>query len=676
MGTTFDDLTSHTGSAKNTTPDGSTPESDGAVRDARAVSVSTEIPCLTDFWLPEDNENYAPAFNRAADFSRANQIGILVDTSCGVYQPVNISGAKFRCASGVIIRATGLNGSVLFRDNGTAEAELPIAAGVTSGDTAISTLTPHELIPGDWVLLTSQRSCAHADAGKDWQLGTVTDPESDYPYFAEPLQVMTVESTTTFTVTPIIFPDYRTDNTQETYSGPRTHSTIRKINFTTGTQFIGGRIVAPARASRMFDFLWSYMPIVDCEFDLADAPGQAVYSKYTYGAKCKAVIGRPFNWTMVLSHAQYNSVRDVSSWYGDYDIEERYGSQGYDQTYDDICAIHPRVRVKAYEPVESGCTTHGNTYGITIDAMVIGHKRQAVSNRARFANIRVTSIGEAGNNNADAISLGEWGQQNLRLVLDVKNCHFAVQFSLSQASIDDSPETVTGDITGTVANAVSVIQLGSRLTNGVKPGSYCIHDLQVNNCQYVVLGSSYWHGFHFERIAINGDPFGTERGTMFSFGDNSAFNSVRKVTADSISANSLVRTQGLTDAALNNAAFGLAVDVDWSTINLTNSATPPLDGSKAIMTATRVPDVVARSAFNRLIVLNLVNTSLARTLVLNTDSTFPVGAYMDLLNRGALSLLVSPGTGVILLGSTGPFGTNTRTRVTRIDETTYWIASL
>lgn len=127
---------------------------------------------------------------------------------------------------------TTSNQQIFYIKGSGLSTEIPLASDVSTGYTSISTSVNHGLNSGDIALLWSQRNALSESAG-DFRLGY---HQGSKCYFAEPVIIKATPSSTTLTLASgIIFPDYKTNNTQDTDTN-RTQSTISKINFVKNIQ--------------------------------------------------------------------------------------------------------------------------------------------------------------------------------------------------------------------------------------------------------------------------------------------------------------------------------------------------------------------------------------------------------------------------------------------------------
>lgn len=118
----------------------------------------------------------------------------------------------------------------VMRFQGTISAEKPIMANTTYGSEGLTVGSGHGLNVGDWIYIKSQRDSLGDAADDDWRLGYAT-PAAQGCFYAEFHQVREVFIENVSLSTPIIFPDYRTDNTMEGTAASRPTSTWQKVDF-------------------------------------------------------------------------------------------------------------------------------------------------------------------------------------------------------------------------------------------------------------------------------------------------------------------------------------------------------------------------------------------------------------------------------------------------------------
>lgn len=330
-----------------------------------------------------------------------------------------------------------------FAISGNTNSEIPLASNKTSGDTSISTTTPHGLSVGDDVLIVSQRVTAHEDAGEKWRLGETTG-SGNSPYFAEPLVVKSLSSSNTFvSSSPLIFPDYRTDKTLETSELARETSTIMKVNFQKNFSWVGG--IFKKNYGDLFYLTWTKFCTLDIEVVRGYGYGAEVTNLYTLKNNIKVKVTRPIDWVLESDHSDYNSIRDISTWYPKVYLDEENGSQGLDQTYRLYCSIYPKYEVRHVNSKEDAMTTHGNSYGATIDLYAANCALAAFRNRARYVTANIYSV-----NCGYGLRNSTYGTVDCTFNLQVLDCVINGVSFMSSGVTDLTPAVKNTSISGLI----------------------------------------------------------------------------------------------------------------------------------------------------------------------------------------------------------------------------------
>lgn len=484
---------------------------------------------------------------------RAN-VHLLVDDSATVDCSSNTASTAFSAPGGGV---------------GT---EVAIAANVTSGGLVITTVSPHGLAAGDWLLLKSQRACLHADAGR-WRLGETTSGTAS-PFFAEPLQVATVDSPTQVTVSsPIIFPDYRTDATAETYPSARPSATVAKITFVEGVRVSGGTWVKPgADGFNLLRLNWCYRPAVSIpDIQLGIWSGSGVYVNNCLLGRFDIGVSRPAGWGLRgIDHSAFNACKDVGAWYSDWRIEELNGCQGWDQSF--LSAQHPciapKLRMRAVNPLETGSTTHGACYGADVEVEAFSPKTCGFFNRAPFTRIKLRVHGE-GAGGSGGLILGGWGAVDT-LVHDshIDNVPYGIDVN-PVGSVDTAPPETNLVISNLVATNVAsgaAVWLRDRATEDPTPSGVTIRGVTVRDVQRGILVGAGWHGVSIDGANITRmDTASPRYGVDVSSGAGAC--TIRNVTGVDIGAgNYLVRPNA--PSAAVESAFGVTAVLDEPSIVL------------------------------------------------------------------------------------------------------------
>lgn len=367
-----------------------TPQGVGMVARTQA-QVNAETVSLLDFGAPYSTDS-TTHLQKAIDYLSANGGGVLdipYHTGTLVISGLVVLKANIviNCAKNLIVDCRGYAGTKQFVLLGTTDAERVLTVNKTTGDTSIKTSPNHGYKVGDDVLIVSQRECAHADAGKLWQLGETTANVTS-PFFAEPLVVESIANYSTFVSTSaLIFPDYNINNSSETSPTARTASTVMRVNYAKSLEWHGGKFLK--NTGSLFDLTWTKDCVISIDVQRGYGTGQEVTNTFGLNNKIAVKVTRPANWVLEADHSSYNSVKDVSSWYTTVLLDEENGSQGLDQTYTLYCGILPTYKVRHINSHEDAMTTHGCVYGGDINVYAVNPKKAGIRNRARFVKVNI-----------------------------------------------------------------------------------------------------------------------------------------------------------------------------------------------------------------------------------------------------------------------------------------------
>ncbi|GAB1578577.1 hypothetical protein BPNSA17_34100 [Bordetella petrii] len=566
---------------------------------------------------------------------------------------------------GVTLNARDSSAPNLLSARGSAGPMVALGANADRGDSSLTFAAPHGLAAGDWFLLTSQRACSHPDAGT-WQLGTTTG-NGAHCFFAEPCQVASVTDHVTVTLqTPLIFPGYRTDRSEETLpaaEGRPDFAHMRKVTWATANIKGFPKVLARDTTANALRWVWTKDAYAEVDFDFGTPPGIGVNVQNSYNPMVRSRSQRDRRWNSTEMPI-FNTYKYISSWYGGFTVEEYHGSQCIDQTYAPIsgdiasfsvCCIWPEFDIKAHYAHYQGMTTHGNSYGVRARVLAICPRGAAITNRARFADLDVTCIGEAGND-APAVSINEFGGQDLTLKLSSQDNYMGVEFTRSITSITDSPRSIRANITGRIVNPIlsAIVFRYPASTSTDVPNQIRFHNLKLVNVNAAVKSVGWWHGLHFDGVDVTVNPDSTET-YLFDLGDNSAWNTARNINILGGSIPVLFKYPTIDNSALLSNVQ-LSWDIDWASVNTVNNTSMAVSQGYSGYPATAVAQrAIQNRWFNRVVSLNLSNNESARTLTLiaGYDHAMPVGAYIEFVNRAAVTLIVAAGTGITIAGASG-----------------------
>lgn len=183
------------------------------------------------------------AIQKAIDDAE-NAGGGVVIIPAGTY----LSDARINLRSNVTVRGEGLgtviNGTgntQVFYGAGTLDTEYRMTSNYGQGQKSVTTTVANNINTGDIIVIKSQRNAlSYADSGSDWTLGigTTNIPNT---FFGEFKRVRLGGTTNVFFDSPLIYPSYRNDKTNDPNGSA--YSTIAKVNAITGARIENLRIV-------------------------------------------------------------------------------------------------------------------------------------------------------------------------------------------------------------------------------------------------------------------------------------------------------------------------------------------------------------------------------------------------------------------------------------------------
>ncbi|MGM9766140.1 MAG: hypothetical protein ACI3ZO_07265, partial [Candidatus Cryptobacteroides sp.] len=182
---------------------------------------------LTDYEAYKSGNDWAPALAQACKESEYVHIPAGRYTMAAVWIP-----------SGTTVEGEGSSTIIvpkeefLFRIEGKAEAPVTVAENIPDFSSSITVSDASGFAPDDLVLLQSQRNCMFKEDCGDWTLGQTTSGNKTC-FYGELLDVRTVSGNVLTTVSPTMFPYYKSNNTGETVKpgfATRQSSTLTKLN--------------------------------------------------------------------------------------------------------------------------------------------------------------------------------------------------------------------------------------------------------------------------------------------------------------------------------------------------------------------------------------------------------------------------------------------------------------
>jgi hypothetical protein len=280
---------------------------------------------------------------------------------------------------------------------GTIGAEVPISVAMGRADYECATTTAHGAVVENDYLIVSQRNALHSDSA-DLQLG---DPVAGAhaTYFAEPVTVKKIVSSTQFEFTPPLrWSGYQPAGHGDTVADPgfaRPSATVQKVNWTRFVKVKGIRFIAGGGTNRLA-FDWAkYCRVEQCHFEMADKQGVPVYFFRSHICEANQCTTRhsgniaDVETEFPENHAYYTPYKVVSGWncgfQGCVDIN---GTQGFDITYSDY--DYPSVgayinNCRSVGNGTQGATAHSGCYGVSFTNNQFVNCRSGIQARSRMS---------------------------------------------------------------------------------------------------------------------------------------------------------------------------------------------------------------------------------------------------------------------------------------------------
>lgn len=531
-------------------------------------------------------------------------------------------------------------------------AEVELSDVVNLGEVVVKTKTPHGLDVGDWALLKSQRACLHDDAGPRWRLGETT-AGTQTPFFAEPVCVLSVDSPTQITLSAgTLFPDYRPDNSQETYPGARASSTIQKIGFLKGAKLTGGRYFKTGGTANCYRGILAYEALFSpSNVDLGRMRGAAAILQSCFRSNAYGPATRPVDWDKgEVDRSAFNSWKDIGSWYCHMGVEDYNGSQGYDQSFVNggHPSIEPSLDIFSYHPKETGWTTHGASYGGKVNATVIGAEYAAAINRARFMQINMRVVGKGARNTMPALRLSGWG------ALD---CTVENLYSRGKSiALEVEPQGVTAlappelnltvlNLSATECFAQSVFFRG-RPKNST-PSKVVLGKINLDSCERGIYIGEGVHAVTIETLSASRLSKTVSRSAL-EIRPGSFGHKLGQITGyDLGEGNVLINGTNPTDTGI----FNSVIEVDWGKVRVYGSGAVTSGGS-SYKTLNVFDRVVNHRDMG--IIVGMSSASAISLVVPNTTTEYlPIGSEYTYVQQNTGAITVSAQSGISLFAPSG-----------------------
>lgn len=634
---------------------------------------NSESVSLLDFTGPADGNGTGGGTDRTVAFQRAYEY---LASKGGGKLFVPISGTGIYRVDGAIEPAEntttivdesvtidftnrppgGVNGHSILIQGQFSGAEIPLGANANRGDLQITTATPHGLSPGDWFLLKGQRNAIHADAGPDWRLGTPTgNPDAHALYFGEPCMVSEVISPTVIRLAKgLIFPDYRTDDSQETSILARPTTTIQKMLMKSNVHWRGGTYINNGTTVFLLN-ITKRCSVMDVYGKMGSKVGSFIQNRNGLENSFKGSAEHSSVYYIVADHSQYNSFKELSSWWSTWEYEDRYGTQAFDGTYilNGTPSIGPVITGSSYDAQEQALTFHGGTYGWFVKNLRSYRARQcAMTIRSRFGVIESPFIFGPNINLLGGIQFSQWG-------IDCQvNGGFIEGYQRGiTIGTDDFPQPIKKNITvdgTTFKRCARGIHATTKITGSVpnsEASGLVFRNIRLSEIsEFGIRLDPYVNYARIDNIYVENIADGCEG---VSVANNSVGHSIDNVTGENIQpAAFLIRTNGITDTATFPTAVWSSsriklgyyknVGSDFHTLVLNGTATYNIKPNGYSFTHRDQDDTVYYDS-----------ATSGSWIIPQSNSFLPPGAKITIVNRGSGTLTITPAAGVTLGSTSG-----------------------
>ncbi|MDW9467214.1 hypothetical protein GOA86_18945 [Sinorhizobium meliloti] len=321
--------------------------------------LAEDRPHVLQFGAPFDAINdFVPSLTAAMDYAQAKSLE-------RVYIRPPTNGANYKVLSTIFMRSNlsvRVLGDVTFDANsmvattirwqGSFGPEINMNSLRNRGSRNISLTSAHNVAPGDFMLMISQRNALSVDAG-EWQMGVGTTGNL-YAYICEWLEVARTPTTTTAdTTTARIFTAYFNANTSDPNS-LRTRTTLRKASPVVNSNWEGGQWLLDCPSSVAF--------VMDCAVR-CHMKNAVCFRKSRFGSTCRFEASFECSFEDVVNYNDIGLVWDYTTHHGklnrfvvagSQDCEFRrcrdyWGAQSFDLAYygaDVTTAGYPLITVR------------------------------------------------------------------------------------------------------------------------------------------------------------------------------------------------------------------------------------------------------------------------------------------------------------------------------------------
>lgn len=417
--------------------------------DGEKWTVSSEIDTsslriMVDLSTAVNPNNVIPEIQAAVD--RLPSIGGHIILSAGVYKATSelfLKGGIILEGTDTTLDYTNAETGNWISARGSVSSEINISTSLTSSDNVCNTASTHGFAIENDVLLVSQRNALSADAG-DLQLGLPTGG-THANYFAEPLTVKAVVSSTQFEFAPPLrFVGYEPVGHTDQNQYARPSSTVRKINWCQFVRISGIRFIAGNGTNRLL-FEWcKYCRVEKCHFEMGSKQGTAISFSKSYMTEANQCTTR-HDANISDVEAEFPSLRAsfspgkvFSCWScGFVGCADLNGAGGWDVSYNDY--EYPSVGsyvtgCRAIGNGTAGASSHSGTYATLFTNNHFINCRSGIFIRSRMAiasnNIIIGwgRLDKFSTVNYGIVITGGWAQESIISNNTIDNFGYGIQY--------------------------------------------------------------------------------------------------------------------------------------------------------------------------------------------------------------------------------------------------------
>ena len=290
------------------------------------------------------------------------------------------------------------NGGIIFRVNATYSNAVNVTKNSLIGDLSISVADTSVFKVGDYIKIVSQRVATSQDDAGEYYIGYPTS-HNDAVHFGEFRKISAINSQSgqLFFRAGLTFPDYRTDNSQETHPKALSNAVVQKVNF------IEDIVIKDVTFDGNFSNILRLDGVVNAQIEglrwINAVEGDFVAFRNSLNSEVRNSIVEYTPDHTPSGHHRRNAFKSVSSTNCGFDgVEIHHGTQCVDFSYSppfDNTGVYPLPDIGAYLKNSKttfalfNCmTAHQGTINSQITNNMFLHNRQdGIFTRARNAMI-------------------------------------------------------------------------------------------------------------------------------------------------------------------------------------------------------------------------------------------------------------------------------------------------